>query len=744
MQPIVISGSSSGLVNNVKPFLITDQAFQTLYNAYVWRERLKKRLGLRAVGRLRRILTAQSLGVTDGAGNFSGNIKTILSLETNAEIEAQGTPALTVHIGAQNFTETSPGILSNGASGTGTINYVTGALTISTNPALLATPITIDFAYFPGLPVVGIFVREQSNVINEQTIFFDTKYAYIYSSGFQELVAGTTWDGQDFQLFYCTNYQGSDASKRLFFATNNNNSATVPMRYYDTTWHTFTPQVDATNFLLQALILIPYYGRLLALNTTEGTVIGDPSSKNYFARCRFSQIGDPTAATAWRSDQFGKGGFLDAPVNESITSAAFIKNTLVVTFERTTWQLRYVGEYGLPFIWERISSDFGAESVDAPVLFNDGVLNIGDKAITMTNAVGVDRIDLQIPDFIFGINTQNNGSSRVVGVRDYEKELVYWCYPTAGTSGSPQTYPNQVIVYNYRNNTWAQFRDNVTFFGNLEDPNGIIWGSQAVFWNNYNVKWADPEQQIDNPSIVCGNQQGFISFYMVNTFDDPSLAIKAINIGVTPVQLTIPNHNFQNGEDAWVYVTGVTYTTSTDLNNQIYKVKWIDANTIALLLWNSTTLQYANVTSTSVGTYIGLGKVTMIPQMDVITKDFNPYSQRGLQMKLSQIDFLTDSTQSAAFSIKLYMNSTFSIQGNLLTGNQESETYLTPPYYPGATAGEPSLYAWHRFYATSYGQFITLEFTYDDTLMNLLTTHQQNFELNAFTLWTRPGGRITF
>jgi hypothetical protein len=45
------------------------------------------------------------------------------------------------------------------------------------------------------------------------------------------------------------------------------------MRYYDpvgSAWNNLQPAVSATNTLWQALILIPYYGRLLALNTWEG------------------------------------------------------------------------------------------------------------------------------------------------------------------------------------------------------------------------------------------------------------------------------------------------------------------------------------------------------------------------------------------------------------------------------------------------------------------------------------------
>ena len=57
-------------------------------------------------------------------------------------------------------------------------------------------------------------------------------------------------------------------------------------------------------------------------------------------------------------------------------------------------------------------------------------------------------------------------------------------------------------------------------------------------------------------------------------------------------------------------------------------------------------------------------------------------------------------------------------------------------YVPGSN------YAWHRFYATVYGQYISYRLFYDDNLMNTIDTHQTGFELNAIQLWLRRGGRI--
>lgn len=741
LQCVPIIGSDKGIQTNVKPYLIPDKAFQELQNAYVYRDRLVKRENLKLLGRLRRVLTAQALGNTDGAGAFSGNIFNILGLESTASLEGG---SIVVTIGATMLIETSAGsgILAGGLA-TGTINYATGAITIVGAPAL--TAITIDFNYFPGLPVVGIYQREVPALNEESTIFFDTTYAYIWASGFQQL--GTaTWNGLDSDLFWCTNFRGVEAFDRVFFATNFNNTGVTPdpIRYTTgATWVDFSPLVSATVTLWQARIIVPYYGRLLMFNTWEGdTGAGQAAAQNYFARCRFSQIGNPFESVAaapvvdlaWRSDIFGRGGFIDAPTNEEIVSVGFIKNTLIVYFERSTWQLRYVGEYGLPFLWERISSDFGSESTCSVIRFDPALLALGDKAITKANAISVDRNDLQIPDFIFQVRNENSGTKRVVGVRNFQKELVFWCFSNAKFG---RTFPNSVAVYNYRNNTYAFFRDNVTFFGTFQLSTGTLWGDFDVYWNDFDTFWGNQDTQTQFPAIVSGNQQGYIHFYAASTSTENAemLSIKSITLS-DPVNLEITNHNLES--DELIYITGVTYTLGTDLNDTIFRVKRIDDDNVTLQLWDSVQEDYFDFASGSSGTYMGNGQVALLPIMFAQTKDFNPYLEKGLQMKMSYLDFLVDTTYTS-YTVELYANSHTNTQANLIVGNKESSTDPLAPFYtPGTT------YGWQRFYATVSAQFVSVAFTYDGILANDIDTHRSGWELNSVNLWVRPGSKNVF
>jgi len=840
MQSIDISGFNSGAQKkNKKPFLLVDDAFQELQNAYVWREELKKREGLQFVGRFRRIFTAGSIG-NSAVSIWSFNIYSTYIPAVAAEATAQIEPgSVIITIGVITFTDQGNGLLTSVTPGnSGFINYITGVVTL-THTAGAGVASTASFNYFPVLPSMGIWVREKAGINDEETIWFDTKYAYkIVAGNFQEFLSpSVTWDGTDSDFFWATNYNGSDSSQRLFFTTNFKVSAGSPMRYTDaTTWTTFQPIVAATlpdpTLLFTARILIPYYGRLLALNTYEGTVIG--TAQNFFARCRFSQIGSPIQADAWRSDIFGKGGFIDAPTNEEIISATFYKNTLIVQFERSTWRLQYIGEYGIPFIWERISSDFGSESTFSTVLFDNGVLAVADKAIVGATGGDVKRIDLDIPDTVYDFLNSNEGTKRVQGIRDFRKELVFWCYPDFNTLYNLQYFPNKTLVYNYRNNTYSFFRNTITCFGNFQYDTAITWDQLDVFWDNYEVKW-DSINQSKMPLIVSGNQQGFAHFYgypdvetvadsTIDAIDQESLSVTAVTVNAgVDVILTIKNHNLQN--DEIIYVTGLNYVVttspatlgSTTLNNTIYMVQHVDVDNIRIFAWDQSTSEfYSNFSVTNVGTYMGGGVVALFPKTYVETKDFNPAKQAGQNILCNSIDFLFDATVPSPMNIQLKMNTTLTAQANLIVGNQNIEQSNSKTgYIQNVTLSNPCIitsanhglltndeisaeqvggttqlnsnnytvtfidintfsinvdstaftpyttggywvqsnqqyytlsaqYTWHRFFANAYGQYMSVILTHNDEQMAQLSTHQQNFVLNAMKIYFRAAGTNIF
>ena len=132
--------------------------------------------------------------------------------------------SLSLVVGANTYTDNGDGTLNGTPAGTGTINYATGDVTISGGGS---SALTGSFSFYPAEPAMGVrdFVSNTSSSIYPLTIAFDDLYAYqINQTGMPfwynvTYYKGTNtpfvWSGQDFQLFYTTNYS------KAFWATNN-------------------------------------------------------------------------------------------------------------------------------------------------------------------------------------------------------------------------------------------------------------------------------------------------------------------------------------------------------------------------------------------------------------------------------------------------------------------------------------------------------------------------------------------
>ncbi len=441
-KPLYIRKPETGLVQSRQEFILPDDAFPTLENAFVWRERIKRKQGWRKLGQLRRVLTAVSLGVSQASPWTINNIYSTavppITVGTNAVIEPG---SVTITIGAIVFTDNGNGTLSSVTPGnSGTIRYRSGFVVL-THTAGIGIATTINFNYFPGLPVMGINLRELTFINDEDAIFFDTVYAYRYVSGFQEFIPGTTWTGTDFNFFWSTNYWVDSSDRKIFWVTNFSGVSGDPVRYTNgIAWADFAPQINgAGDTLNQFLAVLPFRGRLVTFNTLEGSSLA--LSTAYTNRIRWAAIGNPFTvpdvstsivtvnANAWRDDIIGQGGFLDIPTSEDIVSVGFVRDNLVIYCERSTWQLRYTGRSIAPFQIEKVNSELGAESTFSAVQFDTSLVGIGNRGVVQCDSFKSSLIDVKIPDLVFSFNNDNNAVKRVYGARDFKQRLAFWIYP---------------------------------------------------------------------------------------------------------------------------------------------------------------------------------------------------------------------------------------------------------------------------------------------------------------------------
>ncbi len=790
-SPLKITGMTTGLVQEREEFILPDDAYPTLVNAYVWRERIKRKKGYELLGRLQR-----NIGTTDGAGNATITI--------NPHPIQSGIASFTV--GANLFNDpggASPVTLLTSGPGTAVLDRATGILTITGSN--LATAVQ----YFPGLPVMGIRTRELQNSANDQTVFFDQDYAYIFNGStqqFQEFIPGTTWNaaglpvsGTDF--FWSTNYWVSSQlisttsvppayqtafttnNVKLFWVTNGSGGDTGggdPPRITDGTkwldfYHDTNPtvnspwaQIDKTNFLVNWLAMLPYRGRMVTFNTWEG--VNAASAINNTNRIRWSTIGNPFIAYAnaippappvkavpakgsWRSDIRGQGGFLDMPTSEDIVSIGFVRDNLVIYCERSTWQLRYTGRSIAPFQIERVNSELGSESTFSAVQFDTSLIGIGDKGIVECDSYKAERIDIKIPDFVDKFNALNNGVERVQGVRDFQNRLAYWTIPLVQFYGAivntSWIFPTARLLYNYENDSWAIFNDSLTSLGTFQLQSSPNWLQIPQPWDVLTRTWLDLDAE--DFLIVGGNQQGFVEKLDQNTVNDVSLFISNIVSTVLPTVITSPNHNMQSG--FVIGISGVPLTTpGSDLNGGVFAIDVTGPNTFTLLKFNSTSGQFdIEANSLIPGAYVGGGLINIRENFSITSKKFN-FLDEGQNIQLGYLDVLMEAIGGGEISLNVYLNYDDQTPSNTVPNNSilgtsppVPDTFfnITIPTAPSsfAVANEGTKF-WQRVFCSTRGNFLTLEYTFSNAQMSN-TPQQLDVQIDAQILWIRQAGRIT-
>lgn len=721
MPKLLIGPYETGLENDVRPWLLPEEAFSTLEDAYVWRGRVKRRKGFNLYGNNQ--LTSRlgmSLGVTGGSP-FAGIIPNAIPIPSpGRQMFSIGTVILTSNnpgAGIQNLISTDPAY-------TGTLNNTTGAYVIN-HPVIVPT----NVYYYPGLPVMGLCTREAPAINVEDIIAFDTQWAYRRTGGRWDRLDTApgyigTWTGTDADFFWSCNYRGLTEFNRYFFVVNGmpaDNIKYIPQGA--TLWVNLRPQLNtgvANRWLDTAKIIFPFKNRLLVLNTIETIPVSGQQS--YPNRARWSLNGDPrNPATSWIDDVAGSGGYIDAPTSEAITSAQFIKDRVLVFFERSTWELVYTANEILPFVWKQINTELGCESPFSQISFDDVVLGVGNRGIHAANSNGVERIDIKIPDEVLNINNPDAGPNRVYGIRDFERELVYWSFPSFVKD---YVFPNRVLVYNYRNKSFAFFNDCFTCYGYYNRDAPIAWNNLPYkTWSTWNIPWNSGTTQLLTSLVTAGNQQGWTFLFEDTGSNCPSLMITGITNATRTI--TVPNHNLQSGQ----YVRFATVNGIASGMDLIYLITYVDVNNFSIDDPASVPI---------VGVYTGGGTVEVLNNIDILTKNFPFFYQQNQNAKIIENQFLLTKTQEGEITTHVYLNSNTSeaIIPSLGTNivNTHAET--------GDLFNDNSDELWHKQFNGAVGASMQLEITLSDAQMRDASIQESDIILHAILLNVEPAGRM--
>lgn len=575
----LIGDLTEGLRKDTKSWSQANDAFETLTNCYQFRGRLVKRSGYVALGRLPSgtpvmgLLTRELFGINlqelvafdqTTAYNFNGT--NFVSLPSVMPIVWSGLNYNFFYslnyAGAFWVTNGKPGL--NGARIVGPVVVGVGIVTFTTTAQTFVNGQHVTFINVGG--TIGRDVNGKTFVIQNVTpTSFDIVLvtAGVWTTGGLALNSEDATTGQDGIRYYGQLSTG-------------------------TGWANYNPPVNPFVALAGALLMFTYRGYLVFLRTFEGN---DATGIEEFGnRARWVQIGTPyysepvpvfptvqgVDVTAARDDLFGKGGANDAPTNEVIVSAGFVNDILIVYFTRSTWRLRFVNNQQNPFVWERLNVELGSSSTGSTVIFDKGIMTIGNRGIVISDGNSTQRFDDKIPDDFFDIREVNQGFQRVQGIRTFRTKLNFWTFPS--TENNELIFPEKVLVFNYSTRNWSYFIDSFTCFGYYYPTTGAqTWQNLTGRWSSYTqITWDGGNSQGLYENVIAGNQQGYIVILeQTNGENSPSLAITSITSVVnTPGLFFSLNHNLINGE-TWITLSGITGTTSDDgvsLNGRNFRV----------------------------------------------------------------------------------------------------------------------------------------------------------------------------
>jgi len=730
----LIAPIKTGLVTDIKAWQVPEDAFSRLNNAYVHKGVVRKRFGSTLTGAagatpVERQLTSRlriEVDTTDGAGAAAGTVP-----------GAAFYIGQLFSIGAEIFTVVDTGapavMLTTGGATTMTYNTTTGAYVFA--GAAAAT----DVYFYPAEPVMGFVQDEEDGEAANITYAFDTQFIYYFDSTVNawERDGTVVLQGDDSDFVWATNWTGVSDDLTAVFITNYNATIGAPgpnddpmYVYRGGTWNEFRPvcTVDANlpeTYVQTAKIIIPFKDRLLLLSTIERDVAGVTNAA-YTNRCRYSHNGSPfpadvpdnveaavssawlTGSNPWNigatTERSTDAGWIDASTTEEIQSAEFIRDRLIVYFENSTWEIVDTGNNIMPFRWQKINTELGSKSLKSPVPFDKAVLTVGTTAIHGCTGTSVTKINEEISDQLFEIRKTDEGMQRVCGIRDYFAELVYWSHPTDSAHADSRTFPNQVFIYNYLGDSWGTATDTITAFGYYDQE--------------------DEVSQIKYKQVVAGNQHGFVFVCDTDvTVNAAAMQITNIETVAGDVHCTIVDHTHNDNEFIEVFnLSGATLTGSG-----IYKVSVIDSDTLELL---DTTLT---------GTYEGGGTASRVSRMDMLSKQWNFYIDKGKNFYLAKIAFAVKGTTYGEVTVDYYPSSTqlSMIESGVTNGSIMGDNILqTYPFtmYPLENSQER---IWHPVYFQTEGECVQIRIYHSETQMKDSDIVLSDFQLEGMVVHAR-------
>ena len=631
--PFLIANFSTGVNQRLKPWLIPDDAQEQLFDGYVYRGTMSKREGYNyyATGnqggvpyresRIIHTLVAQNLtGVIDG-------VNTTFTLTGTGQI-ARGSVTVTSSNPHQVLTDNGLGAFTG--AGTGTINYVTGSISVSFTLPPTSGTVTATLSFMPGNPVMMIANFITSTNIR-QLIVADTRYVNRYDPATNTLVdisPATPYTGTNFQFFTWVNYPDTSSTPRLLFCNNKD-----VIQSYDGATVTNYAYTSSTITTLVASFMVVMKDRLILLRTTEnGTVF--PKRIRISGTGASSDIFDTSATGA---------GFIDIPDGTWINGASFNRDDLIIFTEGSTWTLKYTGNDTTPFVLNKIDESRGSDATFGVITYLNRTSAPSRRGLVISDGYVVERQDNDIPDFSFNEIDGENFSLCFAGNVDADRDH-YLIYPTQTSDHS-----TRILTTNYDEDNYSIYRLPLSCMGTFVASFDVTWNDLLIYpnWEAFAAAYGDWNSfayTAGTPFSIGGGHHGEIwRLAVTESEDNPTRIYNITVIDPITIQVTTDWNDYslnlddpQKGADS-IFLTGMI--GMEEINDYQFPITAIiDNNNFQLDV--STAVVNANLFTP----YVSGGRAQRVIPFSALFKKFNPFIDNGQKVRCGWLYMYVDSS----------------------------------------------------------------------------------------------------
>lgn len=549
-SPFLISNYSTGFDRELQPWLLPNDAFVELLDGYVYRGVTIKRDGYSGFANgisstyteSRMVHEIEDVAPATGAINGSNRTFTW----TLTAPVARGRVVITGSSPAQVLTDNGLGGFTG--DGTGTINYTTGAVsvTFTTAPAGAST-VLLTYSYHQGLPVMGVMSFYPTNNVRE-LIVADTRFVNRYNPATDRLddIPAGTYTGTKIDFWSWVNYADTSNAPRLLFS--NGVVGDVIQQYDGTTIADYTKVFAGGT--LNARQIFNVRDRLVLFQTIEAGVL-------YPRRIRISGTG----ANSDTFDNTAPGaGFIDIPDNTWFFGAAFNRDDVLFFTEAATWMMKYTGNDVAPFTLEKVDGSRGSAAAFSVISYLNRTLAASPRGLIISDGYQVDRMDNNIPDFTFNSIDNDNFLECFSGFLDEDRD-VYLIYPSEGVlkpSSVPAGSSDRILVINFEEDNYAVYKIPLSCMGNFQNSFTVKWSdlTAANEFPNWDAlsgvfsNWNAFPYSKGTPIAIGGGHKGEIWRLNDTEGEDNPQKIRAMTvINATTLRVTTDWNNYSIGDN---------------------------------------------------------------------------------------------------------------------------------------------------------------------------------------------------